>query len=199
MRKSIRWGVMTALVAAAVAGCGGDDDPGAANVPSSSADAAAEPVDEGAAADGAPEGWATVTDSRTGISVALPESVEPQDIPVPMPDGSTVTGRAYIVESTDGAVGFNVYEGLPPEDYSLQVGIAGVAEGMSGVLEDSNLIDVKGYEAIEGEISFSQGLGFVQIVLLEEDVMSFLSLGPEADRDEVHAKLQQVVESAELG
>lgn len=179
MRRSGRWSIVVAFVAVSVAGCG-EDEP------------SAEPYAS------APAGWIAVTDAPSGVTVALPEAVEPQEFSGPALDGSIMEGRFYMVEDATGGVGFGIYD-TSPEAYSLQVGIAGAAEGMGGTLESSDPIEIQGRTGIEGEISLDSGSGLVRLILLDEHVLTLVSVGLGADADQVEADMRLLTESADFG
>ncbi|NDL57696.1 hypothetical protein [Phytoactinopolyspora mesophila] len=228
LRTALRTSSALLLTSLLIAGCGSDDgsgddgpvDSGDVTTDDGADDDADDGADDGAdddaddgADDGAdddadddtlagvdiPDGWTLVTDEPSGISVALPDAVAPQEQEAPTGDGGTMTARSFFMVEGDVEVGFNVLD-LDGGMYDLEVGMQGVADQIAGTVERSESITVDGNEGIEAEVSF--GADYVttfQLIELDDHVLQPLVSSEQQNSGQAEEYFEQITNSIELG
>jgi hypothetical protein len=219
LRTALRTTSAILLSSLLIAGCGSDDEAGddthqdhsdAASEDDAQDDADDAAEDESAddeadddAVDGidSPGDWVLVTDEPSGISVAMPEEVAPEEQQTPSGDGELMTARSYFTLDADGIVevGFNVLD-LDGGTYDLEAGLQGVVDQIEGTVERSDTITVHGNEGVEAEVSF--GPSYVttfQLIALDDHVLQPLVSSEQENSDHAEEYFEQLIGSIDLG
>lgn len=143
-------------------------------------------------------GWVEVTDADSGIALMMPQTVEPQDIESPTPDGGAMEGRSYFVVDAGVEVGYNVL-GLDGRTYDLEAGLEGVAEAVNGTVASSESITVDGHDGIEAEIDMDEAFATLQMIVVDDYVLQPLVATEDANRDTAEAYFTELVDSIDVG
>ncbi|NED94529.1 hypothetical protein G1H11_04310 [Phytoactinopolyspora alkaliphila] len=162
-----------ALVSLLLAGCGSGDD--------------------------TPEGWTMIDDESSGIAVAMPENVDPQEQEAPTSDGGTMTTRSYFVVREGVEMGFNVLD-LDGGTYDLEAGLEGTAAAIEGEIASREPITVDGYDGVEAEVIFQDDFVAVfQLILLDDHVLQPMVSTEQDNRSTGDEYFSQLVDSIDLG
>jgi hypothetical protein len=149
--------------------------------------------------DDAPEGWTVIDDEPSGIAVALPEEVDPQEQDSPTADGGTMTSRSYFLVQDGVEVGFNVLD-LGGGTYDLEAGLEGTAGAIDGEIARSEPITVAGYDGLEAEVTFrDEFVAVFQLILLDDHVFQPMVSTEQSNREAADELFGQLLDSVDLG
>lgn len=147
-----------------------------------------------------PEGWTVVIDEPSGIAVAMPEDVDPQEQDSPTSDGGTMKLRSYFMVADDIVeVGFNVLD-LGGGTYDLDAGLEGVVGQIGGTVEDKEEITVDGHEAVQVEATVGDGaMTIFRLIVLDGHVLMPMVSSAEENHDQAEEYFGQLTGSIDLG
>jgi hypothetical protein len=97
----------------------------------------------------APAGWIVHTSTSGAVSVAFPVAPALEDVPVPQPDGSTVTSEFATAESAALTYGMSVATFPAGSTFDLEAARDGALQGMGSTLVTSTPVTLLGREGIE--------------------------------------------------
>ncbi len=193
MRTAARLGAGVATVTLVVTSCADHQAAGGRPGPPQTS-----PAESSAYHGTVPSGWVLITDTPSGVSLALPSAADPVEQAVPAATGETVTVRNYTALEADVDIGFNVLD-TPAESYSVEAGVEGVARSIGGTVDESAAVETDGHSGIEAEVGYGDGeVAIFRMIVLDEHVVQPLVAGAESDRDELMHYFDQLVDSIDL-
>ncbi|MBA4867162.1 hypothetical protein H1V43_38965 [Streptomyces sp. PSKA54] len=150
------------------------------------------------------EKWVETTDAPSGITFKLPGKPSVQEFSETGADGTTISGRQYMLAGTDGVVTVFVVYDAPGTQENLKNGLEGVREtfstefGETATSTSGKKTTVDGNPALRTDLSTKDDdpqTGSACIIAEENHMVHVLTLGDAADEKAVDEMHQQTLDN----